>query len=70
MSPGTSQHYRAAVQDVQATMTTARSAGVNLPILWQPLLLGSHTTFNDCMFFEVRRYSKRGQATVLANGGR
>lgn len=67
-SPLVSQ-IRPYVEQIRLTMQYASAAGVTRPLLFHPLIVGSHNEyFKDGVLVEVVRRTKR--TDVLAAGGR
>ncbi|KDQ55382.1 hypothetical protein JAAARDRAFT_37399 [Jaapia argillacea MUCL 33604] len=57
------------VKDIKKVMEFSATAGVTKPIIFHPLMLGSHVShFRDGVCFEVVRRNKRSD--ILAAGGR
>lgn len=58
-----------AIQELKDTISFAHSAGVSRPVLFRPLMLGSHNThLKDGIIVEVVRRNK--PTDILAAGGR
>jgi eukaryotic translation initiation factor 2-alpha kinase 4 len=69
MSPNLATLISPAVDEIKQVIQYASFAGFDRPILFHPLMLGSHhALFKDGIRFEVVRRSKR--LDILAAGGR